>query len=69
MARSDAEWVQDVLSAIADIRADTAGLDFDGFAARPMIVRSVLYSIAVTGEAARAISAEYKAGYPRAIWL
>ncbi len=44
MARSDEAWVQDILSAIADIRADTAGMDFTSFAAQPAIVRSVLYS-------------------------
>jgi len=27
MARSDAAWIADILSAIADIRADTAGMD------------------------------------------
>jgi len=27
MARSDQEWVQDIILAIVDIRADTAGLD------------------------------------------
>ena len=49
MARSDAESQQDIVSAIADIRADTLGTDFAAFAARPAIVRSVLYSIAVMG--------------------
>lgn len=56
MARSDAAWVQDILSAIADIRADTAGMDFTSFAAQPAIVRSVLYPIAVMGEAAKNVS-------------
>ena len=41
MARTDEAWVQDILSAIDDIRGDTAGLDFAGFAAKPTIVRSV----------------------------
>jgi hypothetical protein len=49
MARSDEEWVRDMVSAIADIRADTAGMDFASFAAKPANVRSALYSIAVTG--------------------
>ena len=50
MARTDDEWVRDILSAIADIRADTAGLDFAAFATKPTIVRSVLYSVAIMGE-------------------
>ncbi len=33
MARGDKEWVEDILSAVTDIRADTAGMDFAAFAA------------------------------------
>jgi len=47
MARGDDEWVGDIVAAIADIRADTAGMDFAAFSAKPVNVRSVLYSIAV----------------------
>jgi uncharacterized protein with HEPN domain len=68
MARSDDEWVQDIISAIADIRADTIGLDFATFAAKPTIVRSVLYSIAIMGEAAKSISPAFKAAYPDIPW-
>ena len=68
MARTDEEWVRDIISAIADIRADTAGLDFAAFAARPVIVRSVLYSIAIMGEAAKSISPALKAAYPHVPW-
>ena len=68
MARSDGEWVQDILSAVADIRADTVGMDFAGFSGQPSIIRSVLYSIAVIGEAAKNISPEFKAAYPDIPW-
>jgi uncharacterized protein with HEPN domain len=64
MARGDAEWVQDIISAVADIRADTAGMDFASFAAKPAIVRSVLYSIAVMDEAAKNISPAFKTAHP-----
>jgi uncharacterized protein with HEPN domain len=60
MARTDDAWVRDIIAAIADIRADTAGLDFAMFAARPTIVRSVLYSIAIMGQAAKDISPRSK---------
>ena len=69
MARSDAEWVQDIVAAIADIRADTLDMDFAAFAAKPTIVRSVLYSIAVMGEAAKNISPDFKAAYPNRSYL
>lgn len=68
MARSDEEWVQDIITAIADIRSDTSGLDYVGFAMQPTIVRSVLYSIAVMGEAAKSISPTFKAAYPDISW-
>jgi uncharacterized protein with HEPN domain len=68
MARSDEQWVHDILSAIADIRADTMGLDFAAFAAQPTRVRSVLYSIATMGEAAKNISPAFKARYPDIPW-
>jgi len=68
MARSDEEWVEDIVSAVADIRADTAGIDLTAFAAKPVIVRSVLYSIAVIGEAAKNISPAFKAAHPDIPW-
>jgi uncharacterized protein with HEPN domain len=68
MARSDDEWVKDIITAIADIRADTTGLDVAAFAAKPMIVRSVLYSIAIMGEAAKGISPGFKAAHPDVPW-
>jgi uncharacterized protein with HEPN domain len=61
MARSNEAWVQDIVTAIADIRADTVRMDFTSFAANPAVVRSVLYSIAVMGEAAKNISPAFKA--------
>jgi uncharacterized protein with HEPN domain len=68
MARTDDAWVRDIISAIADIRVDTAGLDFAAFAARPTIVRSVLYSIAIMGQAAKDISPAFKAAHPDVPW-
>lgn len=68
MARTDAEWVQDIISAITDIRTDTTGLDYAAFAAKPTIVRSVLYSIAIMGEAAKSIGPAFKAAYPDVPW-
>jgi uncharacterized protein with HEPN domain len=68
MARSDDAWVADIVSVIADIRADTQGMDFAAFAAHPTVTRSVLYSIAVMGEAARSISPAFKSAYPSIPW-
>ncbi len=49
MARNDQEWIQDIVPAVAELRADTVGMDVASFAAKPAIVRSVLYSVAVMG--------------------
>jgi uncharacterized protein with HEPN domain len=68
MARADEEWVEDIVSAVADIRADTAGMDLVEFSAKPTIVRSALYSIAVIGEAAKNNSAAFKAAHPEIPW-
>src|ERR1700693_1341248 len=68
MARGDKEWVENIISAVTDIRADTAGMDFAAFAVKPVIVRSVLYSIAVIGEVAKNISPAFKAAHPDIPW-
>lgn len=60
MARDEQEWVADILTFIADIRADTAGMALADFAAKPAIVRSVLYSIGVIGEAVKNLSSDFK---------
>jgi uncharacterized protein with HEPN domain len=68
MARSDDLWLHDIICAIADIRSDTSGMDYAGFAANPTVTRSVLYSIAVMGEPAKNISPEFKDRYPKIPW-
>ncbi|HET6609371.1 MAG TPA: HepT-like ribonuclease domain-containing protein [Rhodopila sp.] len=60
--------MQDIPTAIADIRADTFGMNFARFSAAPTAVRSVLYSIAVIGEASKKLSPEFKAAHPDIPW-
>ena len=43
-------------------------MDFTAFASKQTIVRSVLYSIAVMGEAAKNISPDFKSAYPDIPW-
>jgi uncharacterized protein with HEPN domain len=68
MADGDDAWVRDIFAAIADIRVDTADTDFEACSANPVIVRSVLDSIAVIGEAAKNISPDFKAAHPDIPW-
>jgi uncharacterized protein with HEPN domain len=68
MARGDSERIDNILSAISDIRADTAEMDYPTFQRSPAIVRSVLYSIGVIGEAAKNLSPEFKASHSAIPW-
>lgn len=68
MARGDRERIADVLSAVADIRADTEGMGFAEFEADATVMRSVLYSIGVIGEAAKNLGARPKAASPDIPW-
>jgi uncharacterized protein with HEPN domain len=68
MARSDREWADDILAAITDIRHDTVAMDLKSFAASPVVVRSVLYSIGVIGEASKRLGDEFKLGHPGIPW-
>jgi uncharacterized protein with HEPN domain len=68
MARGDREWADDILAAIADIRHDTEGMDLSSFRANPVVVRSVLYSIGVIGEAAKHLSETFRLARPGIPW-
>ncbi len=68
MARSEQERIADILVAIADIRSDTAGMDFGTFSQKPAVIRSVLYSIGVIGEAVKHIGDEFRAARPQIPW-
>jgi uncharacterized protein with HEPN domain len=68
MARGDREWSDDIRAAIADIRHDTAGMNAATFAASPVVVRSVLYSIGVIGEAVKHLSPAFTTARPDVPW-
>ncbi|MBF0355091.1 MAG: DUF86 domain-containing protein [Alphaproteobacteria bacterium] len=68
MARDDKARIADILAAIADIRADTLGMDFKTFSQSPVVVRSVLYSIGVIGEAAKNISEDFRSAHSSLPW-
>lgn len=68
MPRGQRDRIGDILAAIADIRSDTMGMDLTAFEKSPVVVRSVLYSIGVIGEAVKAIDPEFKAAHPDIPW-
>ncbi|OJX68115.1 DUF86 domain-containing protein [Magnetospirillum sp. 64-120] len=68
MSRGHRDRVSDILTAIADIRTDTAGMTLAAFEKSPTVIRSVLYSIGVIGEAVKAISQDFKDAHPDIPW-
>lgn len=68
MVRGDRERIGDILDAVADIRSDTIGMDYQAFAQNPVVIRSVLYSIAVIGESAKNVSPEFKTAHSIIPW-
>lgn len=68
MPRCHRDRIGDILAAIADIRADTLGMDLTAFEKSPVVLRSVLYSIGVIGEAVKAIDPAFKAAHPNIPW-
>ncbi len=68
MPRGHRDRIGDILAAIADIRADTMDMDLATFEKNPVVIRSVLYSIGVIGEAVKAIDPDFKAAHPEIPW-
>lgn len=68
MPRGHRDRLGDILAAIADIRADTMGMDLAAFEKNPVVVRSVLYSIGVISEAVKAIDPDFRATHPDIPW-
>lgn len=66
--RGHRDRIGDILTAIADIRADTACMNLATFEKNPTVIRSVLYSIGVIGEAVKAIDPDFKAAHPDIPW-
>lgn len=64
MPRRHRDRLGDILAAIADIRADTMGMDLAAFEKNPVVARSVLYSIGVIGEAVKAIDPDFMIAHP-----
>lgn len=60
--------VQDILAAIAEIKAFTQGMIYDEFQADSRTIRAVLYDLAIIGEVARVIPPEVEASHPESPW-
>jgi uncharacterized protein with HEPN domain len=60
--------VQDVLSAIAEIREFTNEITFEEFQGDRKTVRAVLYNLAIIGEAVRSVPSEVEDLHPEIPW-
>lgn len=68
MSRGHRDRIADILAAIADIQVDTQGMNLATFEKNPTVIRSVLYSIGVIGEAIKAIAPDFKDAHPEIPW-
>ena len=60
--------IGDILEAIANIEADTEGLDFEGFAADRRVRQLVERNLEIISEASRRLSDDLKAAEPSVPW-
>lgn len=61
--------LRDILDAIAGIQKFTDGLTFEEFQADEKTVKSVLYNMAIIGEAARHLPPQVEERYPHIPWV
>lgn len=61
--------IRDILKAIDEIERFTCGMNFDDFQSAEQTVKSVLYNIAIIGEAARHLPPEVTERYPEIPWI
>jgi uncharacterized protein with HEPN domain len=67
-SRSWRDYIQDILDAVAEIQAFTAGIDFEHFLSDLKTVRAVEMNFIVIGEAASAIPDEVQEQYSAVPW-
>ncbi len=67
-SRSERAFLQDILTAIADIEAALAGADFATFAAARPMQHAVLFNMQIIGEAANRLPPDLRARYPAVRW-
>ncbi len=60
--------LEDILAAIDDVGAFTAGKSFDDYMAETMLRRAVERSIEIVSEASRHVPDDLKAGHPQIPW-
>jgi uncharacterized protein with HEPN domain len=66
--REMADYLDDILSAIADIEEFTRGMHYDTFAKDKETANAVIRSLEVLGEATKRIPASFRQKYPDIPW-
>ncbi len=68
MSRDCKVYLEDILEAIGKIRAYTAGMSADSFAADNKTLDAVLRNLEVIGEAVKCIPGDIRAQHPQVEW-
>ncbi len=66
--RDVADYLADILNAIAEAEEFTRGMDYDTFAADKKTVNAVIRSLEVLGEATKGIPAPFRRKHPDVPW-
>jgi uncharacterized protein with HEPN domain len=67
-SRNWQQRVEDIISAIMEIREFTGSVEFDEFASNPILMKAVLYNLIIIGEAVRHIPPEIQSLRPDIPW-
>lgn len=66
--RELADYLDDILTALADVEVFVSGIDYDTFAGDKKTVNAVIRSLEVLGEATKRIPASFRHRYPDILW-
>ena len=66
--RSHADYIQDILDAIAKAEQFTAGMDYEAFARDDKTIFAVVRALEIIGEASKKVSDELKEQYSSLPW-
>lgn len=68
MSRDYRQYLEDILTAIQNIRSYTAGLTFEQFAADNKTIDAVIRNLEIIGEAVKQVPVDLRSAHPEVEW-